>query len=124
MSPFTSASTPACAWQSANMRELSLSFVCVEPIPPGVAGACALTFFKGRDELAGCIRVRGEPRAPVSTTGECRPRHSDAAIASELPLYRRNRAIVSTIEDAGIRWGGRAPGKGNGSTISIDARRR
>lgn len=48
------------------MRELSLSFVCVELIPPGIAGACALTFFKGRDELSGCTRVCGELRAPIS----------------------------------------------------------
>ena len=37
--------------QFANVCELSLSFVWVEPIPPGVAGACALSLLKGRDEL-------------------------------------------------------------------------
>jgi len=35
----------------ASMRELSLSFVCVEPMQPGVAGACAFLPSKSRGEL-------------------------------------------------------------------------
>jgi len=57
-----SSNAAQCARRLTNVRELSLSLCASNPIASGVAGACALALFKGRDELSGCIHVRDDPR--------------------------------------------------------------
>ncbi|KAL0121160.1 hypothetical protein PUN28_008674 [Cardiocondyla obscurior] len=105
------------------MRELSLSFVCVEPIPPRVSGACALMLFKGRDELfraALAYAANSEPRH-YGDNKNSRPRARDCVENSrtQRTITRVASKIKGTRRDARV-----APGKRvGGSTLSIRPRR-
>lgn len=100
-----------CACQFANMRELSLSFVCVELMPLGVTGACALSLFKGRDELFRAALAYATSFGPRCLNGNRNnPTHVNLW-SRRSSISRQSSDRQGSKEFAGILRNGRTPQK-------------
>ena len=91
-----------CGCQFASVCELSLSFVWVEPILPGVAGACAFSLLKGRDELFHVAFAYAASFEPwhLNVLNRYSLTHMDSSSRWSFRILRRIRS--SKIK--GIRW--------------------
>lgn len=124
MSPFAKLATLLRARDNSRACVSFRSRLCASaPLPPGVAGACALSLFKGRDELSSCIRVRNATRGPDPKSSRDGPKRGC------MRLRRRDRAVSDCRyrdgSQSGLRFDEvekRPVDERNGSTISMGGR--